>query len=117
MAAYTGTPTVDTSYSYEVGDRNGKFIMLRKKMSITLAAQGGATNTIGDAALGFASGGIIEARAVLFTDGSAQKRTVWLFTDGTNVYVGDPTNATDATRAIPGDVTGTLVLIVEGRAA
>lgn len=117
MAAYSGTPTVDTAYSWEVGSRNGKFMLMRKKMTITLASQGGATNTIGDAALGFASGGIIEARACLFTDGSSQKRDVWLFTDGTNVYVGDPTNATDATRGIPGDVTGDLVLVVEGRPA
>lgn len=117
MAAYTGTPTVDAAYSYMIGDRHGKQIMYRKKMSITLSTQGGATNTIGYAALGFASGGIIEARCVLFTDGGSQKRAVVLFTDGNNVYVADPTNATDATRFIPGDVTGTLVLIVEGRSA
>ena len=117
MAAYSGTPTVDTAYSYSVGDRHGKQIMLRKKMSLTLSSQGGATNTIGYAALGFASGGIIEARCLLFTDGGSQKRAVVLFTDGNNVYVADPTNATDATRFIPGDVTGTLVLVVEGRPA
>lgn len=117
MAAYSGTPTVDTAYSYSVGDRQGKQVMLRKKMSLSLSSQGGASNTIGYAALGFASGGIIEARCVLFTDGSSQKRAVVLFTDGSYVYVADPTNATDATRFIPGDVTGTLVLIVEGRPA
>lgn len=115
MSAYSGTPTI--SSIYEVGDRNGQFRHVRKKMSLTLSSQGGASNTIGYAALGFASGGISEARCCLFIDGGAQKRTVWLFTDGDNVYVGDPTNATDATRGIPGDVTGTLVLIVEGRLA
>lgn len=117
MAAYSGTPTVDTAYTYEVGDRSGKFRVLRKKMTISLSSQGGATNTIGCAALGFATAGFIEARCVLFTDGSSQKRAVTLFTDGTYIYVADPTNATDATRFIPGDVTGTLVLVVEGRPA
>jgi hypothetical protein len=113
MSAYSGTPTVDSAY--EVGDRNGKLRHIRKKMSITLASQGGATNTIGAVALGFASGGISEARCCSFTDGGAQIRAVELFTDGSNVYVGDPTQATDANRGIPADVTGTLVLVVEGR--
>jgi len=117
MAVYSGTPTIDTAYSFPVGDRTGKQIMMRKKMSIALSTQGGATNTIGAVALGFASAGIIEARCLLFTDGGSQKRAVTLFTDGTNVYVADPTQATDANRFIPADVTGTLVLIVEGRPA
>lgn len=98
---------------WEVGDRFGKFQEFVKDMSITLSTQGGATNTIGKVALGFST--IYSAQCLLFTDGGSQKRAVWLFTDGTNVYVGDPTNATDATRGIPGDVTGTLVLRVSGR--
>lgn len=86
-------------------------------MTLTLSSQGGATNTIGYAALGFAAGGISEARLVSFTDGGSQIRAVWLFTDTNNVYVGDPTQATDANRGIPTDVTGTLVMVVTGRPA
>lgn len=112
MATYTGTPTVD--YSYELGDRNGKSQGVVRGLTITLSTQGGATNTITAAALGIKAGYCYKAICRLFTDGGAQKRAVWLFTDGTNVFVGDPTNATDATRGIPGDVTGTLALEVQG---
>ena len=108
MAAYSGTPTVVESY--EVGDRFGKFRKVYRQLSLSLSSQGGATNTIGAVALGFRSGGLQSVNCVLFTDGGSQKRAVWCFTDGTNLYIGDPTNATDATRGIPGDVTGTLVV-------
>lgn len=111
MAAYSGTPTV--LRKWELGDRYGKQVEWCKDISISLSSQGGATNTIGKVALGFSD--IYAVQCLLFTDGSAQKRAVWLFTDGTNVYVGDPTNATDATRGIPGDVTGTLVLRISGK--
>ena len=115
MAAYTGTPTVISSY--ELGDRHGKRIGVVKQLSIALSTQGGATNKVTAAALGFQAGSLTKVTCVLFTDGSDQKRVVWLFTDGTNMYVGDPTNATDATRGIPGDVTGTLVLEARGQPA
>lgn len=96
------------------GDQQGKYVRVRKQLSVVLSSQGGATNTCGAVALGFRSGGLQSAICLLFTDGSSQKRVVWCFTDGTNLYIGDPTNATDATRGIPGDVTGTLVVEVTG---
>lgn len=99
--------------SWEVGDRFGKTQEYCKDVSIALATQGGATNTIGKVVLGFST--IYTATCLLFTDGGSQKRAVWCFTDGTNLYVGDPTNATDATRGIPGDVTGTLVVRLTGK--
>lgn len=108
MAAYSGTPTVVESY--EVGDRFGKFRKVYRQLSLSLSSQGGATNTISAVSLGFRAGGLQSVNCVLFTDGGSQKRVVWCFTDGTYLYIGDPTNATDATRGIPGDVTGTLVV-------
>lgn len=113
MGAYTGTPTV--ILAYERGDRNGKRISVVKQLSLALSTQGGATNTISAASLGFQAGSLAKATCILFTDGGSQKRVVWCFTDGTYLYIGDPTNATDATRGIPGDVSGTLVVEVEGQ--
>lgn len=115
MAVYSGTPVVGSDY--EVGDRNGKYRHVRRRLTITLATQGGATNLISAPSLGFATDGLSNAVCCLFTDGGAQKRQVNLFTDTTNLYVGDPTQATDANRGIPTDVTGTLIFIVEGRPA
>lgn len=108
MADYSGTPTVN--FWYEVGDKNGKRQNVRRNLTLSLTAAGGASNKIPVTALGFKSGYMYGAVCCLFTDGGAQKRVVWCFTDGTNLYIGDPTNATDATRGIPGDVTGTLVV-------
>ncbi len=111
MAAYSDTPTV--LRKWELGDRYGKEVEWCKDISIALSSQGGATNTIGKVALGYST--IYAVQCILFTDGGSQKRAVWLTTDGTNVYVGDPTQATDANRSIPADVTGTLVLRISGK--
>ena len=112
MAAYTGTPTV--VLIWEESDRGGKYIRVCKRLSLTLSSQGGATNTISAASLGFTTAGLVSAQCLLFTDGGSQKRYVDLFTDGTYLYVGDPTQATDADRGEPADVTGTLVCEVKG---
>lgn len=100
--------------AWEEGTRSGQFVRVCKRLSVVLSSQGGATNTCGAVALGFRAGSLQLATCSLFTDGSAQKRAVWCFTDGDNLYIGDPTNATDATRGIPGDVTGTLVVEIAG---
>lgn len=112
MAAYSGTPTV-LQFWYE-GDRFGKYVRIRKRLSLSLSAQGGGTNTIGFAALGFTSGNILFVTCVMFTDGSANKRYIDLFTDGTNVYTADPQVVTDASRGLAADVTGTLILEIAG---
>lgn len=113
MATFSGTVT-NNIVPWEEGDRQGKRIRIRKNITITLASQGGATNTITAASLGILAGQCSFVQCIQFIDGGSQKRTVWLFTDGTNVYVGDPTQATDANRAIPADVTGTLTLEIAG---
>ncbi len=112
MAAYSGTPTVLSTW-YE-GDRFGKFIRIKKRLTITLSSQGGGTNTIGAVALGFIAGQIQDVNCVLFVDGGAVNRWVGLFTDGTNVLVADPTVATDANRGAASDVTGTLTFEIAG---
>lgn len=115
MAAYSGTPTV--SSQYEEGDRYGKRRRVVKRLSLSLSSQGGTTNNIPATALGFRAGTLEKAVCVLFTDGSANKRVVWCFTDGTDLFIADPTQATDANRGLPGDVTGTLVVEVSGQPA
>lgn len=115
MGAYAGTPTVNLAF--EQGDRYGKLVRVVRNLSLTISSQGGATNTIGYAALGFASGGISGVRLVNYTDGSSQNRGIIAWTDGSNVYLGDPQVSTDADRCEPLDMTGTLVIEVYGRAA
>lgn len=112
MAAYSGTPTV-LQFWFD-GDRNGKLVRVRKRLTVTLSTQGGATNSLGAAALGFQTGGIQFVHCILFVDGGAVNRWVALFTDGTNVLVADPTVASDASRGAAADVTGTLTFEIAG---
>lgn len=110
MAAYSGTPTMVTFW--EEGDRNGKLLRVVKKLTLTISSQGGATNTIGDTALGFTS--IDYVHLVNFTDGSSQNRAIHVWTDGTNVLLGDPQASTDNARGEPADLSGTLTILVAG---
>lgn len=113
MAAYSGTPTIVSQW--EEGDRFGKRQRVVKRLSLSLSSQGGTTNNIPATALGFLAGTLSKATCILFTDGSSNKRVIWCFTDGTYLYIGDPTQATDANRGLPGDVTGTLIVEVSGQ--
>lgn len=113
MSAYSGTPTI-TRWWY-VGDRNGKQVEVSKDLSLSPSTQGGATNTIGKAALGFTS--IYSVRLLNFTDGSAQNRAIYVWTDGTNIYLGDPQVSTDADRGEPLDMSGTLAIRITGAPA
>lgn len=117
MAAYTGTPTVNAWY--ELGDRNGKRIAVVRNLTLTISSQGGATNSIGAAALGFstAAGSIMKVIAVNYTDGSTQNRAIFAWTDGVKILLGDPQVATDADRGEPLDMTGTLQIEVIGNPA
>ena len=110
MAAYSGTPTVVRWW--EKGDRFGKRVEVSKDLTVTLASQGGATNTLGKVALGFST--IYSAFCLKFVDGGAVVRALILFTDGTNVYVADPQVSTDADRGKAADVTGDLTFRVTG---
>ena len=114
MAVYSGTPIVNLAY--EQGDRSGKLIRVVRNLTLSISSQGGATNTIGAAALGFATaaGSITGARLVNFTDGSSQNRGIIVWTDGVSILLGDPQVATDADRCEPLDMTGTLQIEVYG---
>jgi hypothetical protein len=114
MAAFSGTVTLVGPGAYEISDRTRKHIAVRKRISITLASQGGGTNYISATSLGFRSGGLIGAKCLLFTDGGSVKRWIALFTDGSYLYTADPTVSTDANRGAAADVTGTLVAEVDG---
>lgn len=114
MSAYSGTPTI--LRAWQDGDRQGKFIRVVRRVSITLSTQGGATNNIPATQLGFKAGGLERAHLVLFTDDSgSQKRALSLFTDGTYLYTGDPQTSTDADREEPTDVSGVLICELYGQ--
>lgn len=115
MAAYTGTPTVVASY--ELGDRYGKRQAVVRRLTLAISSQGGATNTIGYAALGFASAGIYKVNVCNYTDGAAQNRGINAWTDTNNILLGDPQVATDADRSEPLDMTGDITIEVTGRPA
>lgn len=110
MSAYSGTPTVNRSW--EVGDRFGARREVSKDLTLTISSQGGTSNTIGDTALGFSV--IYSVHLLNFTDGSSQNRGILVWTDGTNVLLGDPQVSTDADRCEPIDLTGTLDIRVTG---
>lgn len=115
MSAYSGTPTIISAY--EVGDRNGKQVGVRRILTLTLSSQGGATNSIGFAALGFASAAMYSVVCTNFTDGSSQNRGLIAWTDGSKILLGDPQVVTDADRCEPIDLTGTVSLDIFGRPA
>jgi hypothetical protein len=112
MSAYSGTPTVNRSY--DLGDRFQKRVALVKDLTLTISSQGGATNTIGYAALGYQDGGIHKVTVISYIDGSEVRRGILAWTDGDNIYLGDPQTATDADRCDATDMTGTLRIEVVG---
>ncbi len=115
MAAYSGTPTINLAYTQ--GDRHGKTVGYVKNVTISISSQGGATNSITAASLGFAASSLYNVIPVNYTDGSAQNRAIFAWTDGNKVLLGDPQVTTDADRGEPLDMTGTLTIEVTGRPA
>lgn len=114
MAAYSGTPTVNSSY--ELGDRYGKLVGVVRNLTISISSQGSlTTNTIGAAALGFVAGSLTKVVPIKYIDGGAVQRAIFAWTDGSYVVVGDPQVATDADRGEPLDMTGTLTIEVTGQ--
>lgn len=112
MSAYSGTPSV--ARTWKEGTKSEKFVRYWRRMTLTLSSQGGATNNIPVTALGFADGFAEIAHFVSFVDGSAVVRALNVWTDGSYLYTGDPQTVTDADRAIPTDVSGTLVIEIAG---
>lgn len=116
MSAYSGTPTLVRSWS--LGDRTGKQVGSVKYLTITISSQGGATNTIGATALGFVAGQIYDVVPVNFTDAAGPtNRSIFAWTDGTYIYLGDPQVGTDADRGDALDMSGTLTLKITGQSA
>lgn len=114
MAVYSGTPTV--TRWWETGTRFGARAEVTKDLALTLSSQGGGTNTIGKAALGFAT--IYSVTFLRFTDSSGPtERALFVWTDGDYLYTGDPQDATDASRGEKADVSGTLYVRVTGTPA
>ena len=85
-----------------------------KRLTLVLTGQGGATNTIGATALGFTS--LIScSNATADDDGFLYPAMVSY--DGTKIFLNDTSNATDATRDVPTDITDTIRITVTGYTA
>lgn len=85
-----------------------------KRLTLVLTGQGGATNTIGATALGFTSFiGCTNATA----DDNGFLYPAMVSYDGTKIFLTDMSNATDATRDVPADITDTVRITITGYTA
>lgn len=82
-----------------------------KSLTLVLTGHGGATNTILASTLGFTT--IREVSAVQSDDDSVVTLGAPSY-DGTKLFLYDLSNATDATRDAPTDITDTVRCIVKG---
>lgn len=82
-----------------------------KQLTVVLSSQGGATNTVGAAALGFTK--ILGSSSAQKSDNSLLAPTAPSY-DGSTLFFYDNSNATDATRDAPVDLSGTFRLLVWG---
>lgn len=94
-----------------LGDRTQKSTGKLVDAILTLTGQGGATNKILASVLGLSE--IYEVRKCV-TDGNTALLASPSY-DGTYLNLYDVTNATDASRANPADITDTIRVIVVGR--
>lgn len=115
MAAITSANVV-ISNQYEFGSRSSKFIEYRMIATITLAAQGGTAGDIPASAFGLKQ--ITNVRDIACTIGGNPRHCPMQIAnfglDGNYIYPLDPTQATDASRTTPANITGTVVVEISG---
>jgi hypothetical protein len=92
---------------------NGRLLSARV-LTIVLSSQGGATNTVGAAALGFSY--IVSSSVAQKSDDSVVYLTSPSY-DGTKLFVYDMNVTTDADRSKPVDISATVRVLVKGYAA
>lgn len=115
MAAITSANVVihDT---YEIGTRQGKFRAQAVYATITLAAQGGTAGDIPASVFGLKQ--ITYARNLAATIAAAQREVGFQIAnygvDANYIYPVDPAQATDASRGLPSNITGTCTVYLEG---
>ena len=110
MAALAKTAVTVRDSWYEGG---APLTKKTKVLSVTmvLTGQGGATNTIPASVFGLTT--IREVTAVQIADDSLVTIAAPSY-DGTKVFLYDISNATDATRDAPVDLTGTFRCLIKG---
>ena len=120
MAAITSA-NVQVLETTDVISKALKSFGVRRKLAITLAAQGGTAGDIPASALGLKQ--ITSTRTYAAYIGSAWvgnaptfigNSTSTLLQDGNYIFPVDLTQATDASRANPANITGVLDVEVEG---
>lgn len=114
MAAIT-TSNVTVLSAARIGDIGNKYIMVMKRLKITLSAQGGTAADIPASVLGFTL--IYGAYpALLDVSGTPKSATVGVSTNGLELITFDANQATDANRTARANVTGDLYVTVLGHA-
>lgn len=115
MAAITSANVV-THDSYEVGSRSGKFRGIGVLATITLAAQGATAGDIPASVFGLKQ--ITYVNSVAAVIGAAPRYApVAIANFGANdnyIFPIDVNQATDASRFLPANITGTITLYIEG---
>jgi hypothetical protein len=112
MAALTSADVV-VNRRWEVGDRFGKQVEVVVDATLTMSSNGATAADI-PASL-FIMSSLYSVECVSFTDGSSVLRWMPVFTDGSDIFTGTVTTATDADRGKAENVTGTLRVLVHGR--
>jgi hypothetical protein len=111
MAALTSSGVTFNRIWYE-GDRNSREVQKCVDVTLVLSTQGGATNNIPASILGLSliyEGGIaVSSAELVFLTGPSYAQTL--------LQVYNIEVSTDANRADPVDITGTIRVIVRGKA-
>jgi len=85
-----------------------------KRLTLVLTGQGGSTNTIDASTLGFTE---MLACSNATADDNGFLYPAMVSYDGSKIHLIDVSNATDATRDVPSDITDTIRITVTGYTA
>ncbi len=89
----------------------GTKTVAHKRLTLTLTGQGGATNTIDATTLGFTK---LLSCSNATADDNGFLYPAMVSYDGSKIYLTDMSNATDATRDVPVDITDVVRITVTG---
>jgi len=85
-----------------------------KRLTLVLTGQGGSSNTIDASTLGFTS---MLSCSNATADDNGFLYPAMVSYDGSKIHLTDMSNATDATRDVPADITDTVRITVTGYSA
>lgn len=116
MAAITSANVVFLQQPYEFGSRSNKYIEHRMVAQITLTAQGGTAGDIPASAFGLKQ--ITNVRDIAALIGGSPRHCPMQIAniglDNNYIYPLDPTQATDASRTTPANITGVITVEIAG---